>query len=43
MCWSCRDAVREQAAREGGLTGHEDPYVLFYHDVPRKLADEAVR
>jgi pimeloyl-ACP methyl ester carboxylesterase len=36
-------AVREQAARDGGLTGSDDPYVSFYHDVPRALADEAVR
>ena len=35
-------AVREQAARDGGLTGHPDPYVSFYHDVPRELADEAI-
>jgi pimeloyl-ACP methyl ester carboxylesterase len=35
-------AMREQAARDGGLTGHEDPHVLFYHDVPRKLAEEAL-
>jgi pimeloyl-ACP methyl ester carboxylesterase len=35
-------AVREQAARDGGLTGHDDPYVSFYHDVPRALADEAL-
>jgi pimeloyl-ACP methyl ester carboxylesterase len=38
-----REALQEQAARDGGLTGHEDPHVLFYHDVPRKLADEALR
>jgi pimeloyl-ACP methyl ester carboxylesterase len=37
------EAVRAQAARDGGLTGHEDPYVLFYHDVPRTLAEEAHR
>jgi hypothetical protein len=36
------DAVREQAVRDGGLTGNEDPYVGFYHDVPRSLAEEAV-
>jgi pimeloyl-ACP methyl ester carboxylesterase len=35
--------VREQAARDGNLTGNEDPYVLFYHDVPRPLAEEALR
>ena len=37
-----RDAVNEQAARDGGLTGNDDPYVSFYHDVPRKLAEEAM-
>jgi pimeloyl-ACP methyl ester carboxylesterase len=36
-----KSAVREQAARDGGLTGNEDPYVCFYHDVPRALAEEA--
>jgi hypothetical protein len=35
-------AVDEQAARDGGLTGNSDPYVVFYHDVPRKLAEEAI-
>jgi pimeloyl-ACP methyl ester carboxylesterase len=38
-----RDAVREQAARDGGLTGNKDPYVSFYHDVPRELAEEAMK
>jgi pimeloyl-ACP methyl ester carboxylesterase len=38
-----RQAVRKQAARDRGLTGHEDPYVLFYHDVPRTLAERAMR
>jgi pimeloyl-ACP methyl ester carboxylesterase len=37
------DAVRIAASEDGGLTGHEDPYVCFYHDVPRGLADEALR
>jgi pimeloyl-ACP methyl ester carboxylesterase len=37
-----RAAVREQAARDGGLTGNDDPYVSFYHDVPRALATEAI-
>jgi pimeloyl-ACP methyl ester carboxylesterase len=37
-----RNAVTEQAARDGGKTGNEDPYVSFYHDVPRKLAEEAM-
>ena len=34
--------MREQAARDGGLTGNQDPYVSFYHDVPRSLAEEAM-
>jgi pimeloyl-ACP methyl ester carboxylesterase len=37
-----RQAVEEQARRDGGLTGSEDPFVAFYHDVPRALAEEAV-
>jgi pimeloyl-ACP methyl ester carboxylesterase len=37
------DAVRAQAQRDGGLTGHEDPLIAFYHDVPRALAEEALR
>jgi pimeloyl-ACP methyl ester carboxylesterase len=37
-----KEAVEEQAARDGGLTGNEDPYVGFYHDVPRELAEEAM-
>lgn len=37
------DAVREQAARDGGLTGNEDPFVAFYNGVPRELAEEAQR
>lgn len=35
-------AVAAQAARDGGLTGHDDPHVSFYHDVPRDLADDAL-
>jgi hypothetical protein len=35
-------AVREQAQWDGGKTGSEDPFVVFYHDVPRALADEAL-
>jgi pimeloyl-ACP methyl ester carboxylesterase len=35
-------AVRKQAAQDGGLTGSDDPYVSFYHDVPRELAKEAM-
>ncbi|MFF4367144.1 alpha/beta fold hydrolase [Streptomyces sp. NPDC001594] len=37
------EAVRVQARRDGGLTGSADPYVAFYHDVPRDLAEEAMR
>lgn len=37
-----QSAVEEQAKRDGGLTGNADPYVSFYHDVPRKLAAEAM-
>jgi pimeloyl-ACP methyl ester carboxylesterase len=37
------EAVREQAAIDGGLTGNDDPFVGFYHDVPRPLAEEAIR
>jgi len=35
-------AVEAQAARDGGLTGNPDPFVGFYHDVPRALAEEAL-
>ncbi|MBB5076350.1 alpha/beta fold hydrolase [Nonomuraea endophytica] len=38
----CQTAVAEQAKRDGGLTGHADPYVSFYQDVPRELAEEAL-
>lgn len=38
-----REAVQEQAATDGGLTGHQDPLVCFYHDVPPDLAEEALR
>jgi SAM-dependent methyltransferase len=37
-----REAVKSQAARDGGLTGNEDPYVCFYQDVPRELAAQAL-
>jgi pimeloyl-ACP methyl ester carboxylesterase len=36
------EAVRAQAARDGGLTGSADPYVSFYNGVPRELAEEAL-
>lgn len=35
-------AVDAQSARDGGLTGNDDPYVSFYHDVPRELAADAL-
>lgn len=35
-------AVREQASRDGGLTGNDDPFVAFFHDVPRDLAEQAL-
>jgi pimeloyl-ACP methyl ester carboxylesterase len=38
-----RQAVEEQARHDGGLTGSDDPFVCFYHDVPRALAEEALR
>jgi pimeloyl-ACP methyl ester carboxylesterase len=37
-----RQAVEEQAARDGGATGNDDPYICFYHDVPRELATLAM-
>src|SRR5690349_4953099 len=36
------EAVREQAALDGGATGNADPYVSFYQDVPRELAEQAI-
>jgi len=36
------NAVKEQAARDGGQTGNDDRYVSFYHDVPGELAEEAM-
>ncbi|GAA0593827.1 alpha/beta hydrolase [Streptomyces crystallinus] len=35
-------AVRHQAAQDGGLTGNDDPYIGFYNGVPRVLAQEAL-
>jgi pimeloyl-ACP methyl ester carboxylesterase len=37
-----RQAVQEEARRDGGLTGNEDPFIAFYHDVPRALAEKAM-
>ncbi|MFK3679439.1 alpha/beta fold hydrolase [Microbacterium sp. NPDC090218] len=36
-------AAEAQSALDGGLTGNDDPYISFYQDVPRELADEAMR
>lgn len=36
-----KQAVEEQARRDGGMTGNDDPFVSYYHDVPRALAEEA--
>jgi pimeloyl-ACP methyl ester carboxylesterase len=44
-CWdnTCyRQAVEEQAGRDRGATGSDDPFVTFYHDVPRALAEKAL-
>lgn len=35
-------AVAEQSKLDGGLTGSEDPFVTYYHDVPRDLAELAL-
>jgi pimeloyl-ACP methyl ester carboxylesterase len=37
------EAAKAAAANDGGLTGNDDPYIGFYHDVPRELADESMR
>lgn len=34
------EASRIQAAQDGGLTGSSDPYVCYFHDVPKELADQ---
>lgn len=36
------EAAREQAARDGGLTGNEDPLVCYYNGVPHELAEQAL-
>ena len=38
--WS--EPFAEQARSDGGLTGHEDPMIAFYHDVPPGLAAQAM-
>jgi hypothetical protein len=35
-------AVAEQATIDDGLTGNADPFIAFYADVPRPLAEEAL-
>lgn len=37
------EAARRQATTDGGLTGASDPYLCYYHDVPRHLADRSLR
>lgn len=37
------EAAAAQSAKDGGLTGNEDPLVSFFHDVPAELAAEAQR
>lgn len=35
------EAAEAQAQVDGGLTGNDDPFVSFFHDVPRALAEDA--
>ena len=35
-------AAQAQAAVDGGLTGHEDPRVCYYHDVPEPVATQSI-
>jgi pimeloyl-ACP methyl ester carboxylesterase len=37
------EAAEEQARRDGGTTGNDDPLVSYYNGVPRSLAEEALR
>jgi pimeloyl-ACP methyl ester carboxylesterase len=37
------EASREQAKRDDGKTGNDDPLVSYYNGVPRALAEEALR
>ena len=37
-----RQAVAERARADGGLTGNPDPMIAFYHDVPPRLAHQAL-
>ena len=36
------EAVAAQALADGGLTGSDDPFTTYLHDVPRALAEEAL-
>ena len=36
-------AVEEQARRDSGKAGSDDPFVVSYHDVPRPVAEKALR
>jgi pimeloyl-ACP methyl ester carboxylesterase len=36
-------AVEERTRRDGAATASDDPFVTYYHDVPRALAEEALR
>jgi pimeloyl-ACP methyl ester carboxylesterase len=38
-----REAAEEQARRDGGRTGNDDPLITYYNGVPRALAEEALR
>lgn len=38
-----RQAVEEQAGLDGGLTRNDDPFITFMNEVPRPLAEEALR
>ena len=38
-----QEAAEEQARRDGGKTGNDDPLISFYNGVPRPLAEEALR
>jgi hypothetical protein len=36
-------SLATMTTRRGGKTGNPDPMVSYYHDVPRALAEEALR
>lgn len=36
------NAIQTKSTQDGGLTGSDDPFIEFYHDVPRHLAEEAM-